>query len=73
MFHASPEGWVCLTHLSESRANSGDGGDGVSPRAEVGDAPKELEGVALLLQGVVAGALAHDVHLLIGKTKPACK
>lgn len=27
------------------------------------NAPEELEGVPLLLQGVLGGALAHDVHL----------
>lgn len=59
---------VPTLHLSESGADPGDGGDGVSPRAQVCDAPKELEGVALLLEGVLGGALAHDVHLL-GKTK----
>mmetsp|Transcript_24898 Transcript_24898/g.57739 ORF Transcript_24898/g.57739 Transcript_24898/m.57739 type:complete len:301 (-) Transcript_24898:252-1154(-) len=40
-------------------------GNGVCARAEVSDAAEELEGVALLLQGVLLpAAVAHKLHLL---------
>lgn len=29
------------------------------------DAPQEFQGVSFLLQGVVAGALPHDVNLVV--------